>query len=390
MKKPKVLFPSVEAGLGHIMPMRAIADEFEKLYGDKVDVVRMRFYADSEDKSLHTFEETMARETKTYTKSSVKGFFATFSMNFWGPRLDSFGIMKLLNPKSYKAGVARMKEIDADLVVSTHWATNYYAMHVKPDRPLTAMYCPDVRINPLFQYPCDLCMGAMEPGIRLALKRHPLRFNENNLKCVSFPIRNYAFDIPEDKRENRRFLGFDENKFTVVLAEGGYGIGKMEAICTELIARDLPITLVPVCGKNEELYEKFKAMKTGEKIDFRLQGLLGDEIFRLFGAADVMLGKTGASAAAEPCFFGLPMIITSYTHDIEKFIGEYYINVVGNAIKIFNPVDAADKVEEFFRNPELLQPYIAAAKAVHNRYGARKACEEIYKLLLTRFPGLNE
>ena len=98
MKKPKVLFPSVEAGLGHIMPMRAIADEFEKLYGDKVDVVRMRFYADSEDKSLHTFEETMARETKTYTKSSVKGFFATFSMNFWGPRLDSFGIMKLLNP----------------------------------------------------------------------------------------------------------------------------------------------------------------------------------------------------------------------------------------------------------------------------------------------------
>ena len=389
MNKPKVLFPSVEAGLGHIMPMNAIADEFEKLYGDKVDVVRTRFFADGTDKALHSFEKTMTDQVRTYSLNVAYGFFATFSMNFWGPRLDSVAVMRFMNPASYKAAMQRMSELAPDLVVSTHWATNYYAMHLKPVRPLTAMYCPDVRINPLFQYPCDLCMGAMEAGVAVARRRHPLRFNENNLKCVDFPIRGSAFDVPEDKRENRRFWGFDENKFTVVLAEGGYGIGKMEAICNELLTRDLPITLVPVCGKNEELFERFKTIKTGGHTDFRPQGLLGEEIFRLWGAADVALGKTGASAAAEPCFFGLPMIITHYATNIEKFIGEYYINTVGNAIKIFDPVAAADKVEEFYRNPELMQPYIAAAKAVRNRYGARKACEEIYKLLLTRFPEID-
>ena len=41
MRKIRVLFPEVEAGLGHIMPMRAVAEIFEKKYGDKVDVVKL-------------------------------------------------------------------------------------------------------------------------------------------------------------------------------------------------------------------------------------------------------------------------------------------------------------------------------------------------------------
>ena len=44
MYKPKVVFPFVEAGFGHIMTEKSIADAFEKKYGDLCEVERTDFY----------------------------------------------------------------------------------------------------------------------------------------------------------------------------------------------------------------------------------------------------------------------------------------------------------------------------------------------------------
>ena len=52
MKKPRVVFPFTEAGLGHIMPMNSIADEFERLYGERVGVVRSHFFKETGGKCL--------------------------------------------------------------------------------------------------------------------------------------------------------------------------------------------------------------------------------------------------------------------------------------------------------------------------------------------------
>ena len=46
-RKPRVVFPFTEAGMGHIMPLRAMADIFEKKYGDKVEVVRSQFFTET-------------------------------------------------------------------------------------------------------------------------------------------------------------------------------------------------------------------------------------------------------------------------------------------------------------------------------------------------------
>ena len=40
----------------------------------------------------------------------------------------------------------------------------------------------------------------------------------------------WTFSVPRDKALNRRKLGFDENKFTVALAEGGYGIDRKSVV----------------------------------------------------------------------------------------------------------------------------------------------------------------
>ena len=54
MKKEKVVFTFVEAGMGHIVPATGIADAFEKKYGDMFEVVRWKIFSESpnREKSL--------------------------------------------------------------------------------------------------------------------------------------------------------------------------------------------------------------------------------------------------------------------------------------------------------------------------------------------------
>ncbi|MBR2988966.1 MAG: hypothetical protein IKC64_04495, partial [Clostridia bacterium] len=259
MRKPRVVFPFTEAGMGHIMPLRAIADTFERKYGDKVEVVRSQFFTETGEPKLKAVEEKMSEFVKEQNKHGSVGKFSTWAMAFFGTKLDTWAVLRVLVPGSKDLGVKHMEELDPDIVVTTHWATNYYAKSSEKGI-MTVVYCPDAHINPLFAYESDLTLISMKDGYKKALKKHK-RFNEDNLKLVNFCIRNEAFDIPTDKKQNRRELGLDEDKFTIVLAEGGYGIGKMKAVCEEVIKRDLPVTLIPVCGKNEELYNYFSSLE---------------------------------------------------------------------------------------------------------------------------------
>ncbi len=388
MGKPRVVFPYTEAGLGHIMPTNSIADEFERLYGDKVEVVRSKFFTETGDKKLASYERKLADAVRRYDKHPSSGFFATFNMNFWGTKPSTWGAVRFLGFGAAKRGVGHMEELNADLVVSTHWATNYYAVKAK-NKPLTAMYCPDAKINPLFRYTCDLAMTSMPTGYERALKKHSRRYNKDNLKQVPFLIRKEAFEITSDKKALRREFGLDEDKFTLFLADGGYGLGKLKPMCEELLKRDLPINLIAVCGRNKKLYEYLKGLKPKGNTTFLPFGLT-NEILKLIACSDLSSGKSGASLMAEPCFFGVPQLITTYAGDIEKWIGKYYINTVGSAIKEFNVKKAVDLVEKFVAYPALLAPYSRAALTQKENYGANKCARYIFGLLCKKYPDLKD
>lgn len=386
MSKPRVLFPFTEAGLGHIIPMKSIADEFERMYSDRVEIVRSDFFTESGNKNLQIFERRLARTVEKQNRSTAYGFFVTWNMEFWRIRISTWATMKFLKIGSCKPAYEYMDKLAPDLVVSTHWATNYYAKKCKI-KPLTVMYCPDAEINPMFSYDADLVMVSTSTGYKNAKRKHRFRFNDKNLIQVPFLIRDEAFKVAPNKCELRKALGLDEDKFTIVLAEGGYGIGKMESVCKIILERDLPVNLVPVCGKNSNLYAKLNTIKSKGETTFKPMGLV-ENMLQVVASADVFCGKSGANMCAEVCFFGLPMIITKYATTIERDIGRYYLNTVGNALKIFKPKKVVDKIEEFMQNPSLMQSYIKAAMAQRKNYGATECAKHIFNLLCTKHPEL--
>lgn len=384
-KKVRVLFPFVEAGMGHIMPMKSVLEEFKRKYGNKVEIIESKFYSETNNPDLIKYEKYLCSKVRKYGKSRFYGYWDTFNCQFWGRKISSWGAIKALYPKAYKESLKHMEELKPDVVFSTHWASNYVAYKIK-NRPICINYCPDTFFNKLFEGDADMNLISMPYGYRRAMKKR--MYNENNLKLVPFLIRNEVYNIPLDKKTNRINMNLPLDKFTIVLAEGGYGIGKMKAICEELITKHLPITVVAVCGKNENLYNYFKSLKTTDEVTFIPFGFT-TRILELEAAADLFCGKSG-NIIAEPTFFGVPSIITQFSTLIEKYIGKHYIKEVKCAIKEFNPHKVVLKIEDFINNPLKLKPLIENAKKYHEHFGAEETADIIWQLIIKKYPELKD
>lgn len=384
-KKPRVVFAFTEAGLGHIMPLKSIVDAFNEKYGDKVEIVQSKFFTETNKKPLIKYEDFLINEVKKHNKHNWYGYATTFIMEIFGSTIDNHAVMKWFTPKAYKEAIKHVDELNCDLFVSTHWATNYYAVHAK-SKPLTLTYVPDAFINPVFRYKSDLTLCSMKTGYDEAMSRHKRRYKNGDLKLVPFCIRKEAFDFSLDKIENRKKLGLPLDKFTITLAEGGYGLGKMEEICKLILEKDLPITCIPICGKNKELYDRLSSLKPGKNALIKPLPFTPD-VFGYIASSDLFLGKSG-NMIAEPTFFGVPSIITKHATNIEKHIADYYVNYLKCAVNILNTKKIVEALEKYSKNPELLSPLIENAKAAHDLFGAEKSADCIYELLKRKYPNL--
>ncbi len=382
LKKIKVLFPLIESGFGHIMTAKAIGQVFAEKYGDKCDVELCAFFTETGDKHLIKYERMMSRQVKTYNTFPPIGFMATVFCEIFGSVLSSLGSIRLIAPFAFKHGVAHMRELEPDVVFSTHWATNYYDEHIKEDKPFTVMYCPDAQLNKLFEYHADMNMISMPYGYLKALRKR--KYDINNMKLVPFFIRNEAFDVCTDKKELRRRLGLPQDKFTVLLAEGGYGIGKTEKLCRRLVKEHVPMTVIPVCGTNKKLYERLKKLECTPEITFVPHGF-AENMLELQAAADIFCGKSG-NMLAEPTFYGNPSIVNHYANLIERNIADHYLNTVGCTIKRFSPKKTVELLKSFAADPGLMEPYRRAARDYHGNFGAGKAADMLWAAIKERFP----
>ncbi len=383
--KPRVVFPYVEAGLGHIMPMRSLADAFESKYGDKCEVVRSQFFTESGSWAMRRFEYVLKRGATSYAKTASTSRLHMFLMHTFAPWIASRAIMDWYVIGAGRAARKHLKTLNADMVVSTHWATSYYAENTVP-KPINVSYIPDAQIVEFCRYPCDAVLISKRPGYERALRKHKLRFHQENLFLVPFAIREEALAIEQDKRALRKNFGLDEEKLTVVLMEGGYGYGKLEELAVRLIQEDLPINLIVVCGKNQQAYERLCAMQAGANTCVRIDGLC--EPLAYLAAADVLVGKGGASTLAEATYFGLAMIVNRFSTIVEKDNAEYYISHVKNALGITQTDAVLTKIKAWCENDaELLQMQENARKEKDN-YGSEKTADLLYNLLSKRYPSL--
>lgn len=383
-KKPKIVFAFVEAGMGHIMPMTAVYNAFVKKYGDKCEVVKSYFFRDKDNPDMKYVEEEFIREVKLTNACRARGSFQFFLLDLLGYNISMKFVLERKFKRGYKPSIEYMKELNPDLIFNTHFSTLYYACQAKSKgliNPDIVAYCPDPRIGGQWDTRLDLIAVSSSLGKQNAERK---KFKKGQVVEVPFMIRQEVKNYDKDKKFYRRELGIPEDNFTILLADGAYGAGKLRETVYKLFGLKQKITVLAVCGKNERLYREFCAVKKPENICFVPFGFT-DKMLMLSACCDVFIGKAGASNMAEACYFGAPQIVTFCATPIETWIAEYYTDEVKSAVKITDINKVVKKIDEWISRPESMQPYIDACKSQHRTDGPDMMADILWDRLSKRY-----
>lgn len=378
--KPTIVFPFVEAGLGHIMPMSAVSTEFEKKYGDKCNIVKTSFFKDTDNEDLKYLNEELIREVKKHNKNRIHGFMQFLLMSIFGSRMSLKYLMETHYKRALKPSLEYMESLKPDLVFNTHFSTLYYSCKLVQEGKLdtkVVSYCPDPHIGRQWDRRCDNIFVSSVHGKDDALKDG---FKNEQLGVVPFLIRKEIETYDKGKAFYRNEIGAPEDNFTVLLADGAYGAGKLRDTVIELLKSKHKMTIIAVCGRNEALYQEFLTFDVPENICFKPYGFT-DKMLTLSACCDLFIGKAGASNLAEPCYFGAPQIINFCATPIEDWIAAYYLKELKSAIFISKPKKIAAKVEEWMDDPSLMKVYSDATAPGKDVSGAVQLADQLWEIL---------
>jgi 1,2-diacylglycerol 3-beta-galactosyltransferase len=136
----------------------------------------------------------------------------------------------------------------------------------------------------------------------------------------------------------RTELGLRPDLTTAIVLFGGHGSKVMYDITRRLDGAQLPLQLILICGRNEELAAKFNAQPW--RMPVKVIGFT-KEIHKLMRAADFLIGKPGPGSIAEAMVRKLPVLIecNAWTLPQERYNAEWVAERrVGIVLRSFREV----------------------------------------------------
>jgi UDP-N-acetylglucosamine:LPS N-acetylglucosamine transferase len=148
------------------------------------------------------------------------------------------------------------------------------------------------------------------------------------------------FYVPDnaDPLALRAELGLKPDLPTAIVLFGGHGSKVMFDVTERLDAANVPVQLILICGRNDQLAAKLRARKW--RMPVNVIGFT-KEIHKWMRAADFLIGKPGPGSIAEAMVRKLPVLIecNSWTLPQERYNAEWVIEKrVGIVLKSFKEV----------------------------------------------------
>jgi 1,2-diacylglycerol 3-beta-galactosyltransferase len=173
------------------------------------------------------------------------------------------------------------------------------------------------------------------------------------------------YQLPEiDRTAERASLGLDPKLPTGLILFGGEGNMVMLEIVRRLEQCGRNLQLVAICGHNQKLYEKLRAMRA--KIPVFVEGFT-KEVPHYMQQADFFIGKPGPGSISEALHMGLPVIVecNAWTLPQERYNAEWITeNGLGLVLRNFRGI--AEAVNRLL-DAAAYAKYRANAVALNNR-----------------------
>lgn len=260
-----------------------------------------------------------------------------------------------------------------DYIISAHFMTSQIAARLKRKHKITSKLITivtDFGVHPFWisRY-TDLYVVASDyTHQQLLLKGASTK---DMVREWGIPI-SAKFTRPIDKQAVCNKLGLSQEKFTVLIATGSFGIGPIEEIA-DLLYNDVQILIV--CARNNKLYEKLKAKNYPSSV---VVFAFIDNIEELMSIADVIVTKPGGLSISESLTMGLmPIFIAPIPgQEMENIKAlEHY----GVGVEIEDPRLIKDKILALKNNPQQLNSIREKIDKIKKPFATRELCDAVCK-----------
>jgi len=206
-------------------------------------------------------------------------------------------------------------------------------------------------------------------------------FPAGKVVVTGLPVRR-EFSCPPDRTQARRALGLEQDLFTLLVVGGSQGARKLNELMIgawPLIDDGSTQVLHQLGARNVD-----QAASTGSDGRYRTQAYV--DMPPAMAAADLVIGRSGASTVAEITASGLPSILVPYPHAVadEQTANAKYLADRGAALvfeeRILTPEVLAGAVNGLRSSPDTLAEMSKSSKSLGTPDAARRVARVVLDL----------
>ena len=302
MKKPHIAFLFSDTGGGHRSATEAIISVLERDYADVVTWEMVKFLEDHYPwpyNKLPQLYNVLAKIPRIY------GAIWHATKNMWSLPLV-IGTHRYLHPTLHKRNKQMVASLNADLIVSVHWAAVNPLMWLKEDErpPIGVLIVDLVTIHATWTHPnINFTIVPTKEAYDVAVQR-----KLDPVYQMGMPIAEKFKEVSETPAEIRAKHGWPIDKPLILLIGGGDGMGPLKENAQAIANSGLDVGLVVVTGRNTSLKAEL------ESIDWNIPLFVHGFVRTLpefMIAADILVTKAGPSTICEAMLCELPVILYS-------------------------------------------------------------------------------
>lgn len=160
------------------------------------------------------------------------------------------------------------------------------------------------------------------------------------------------FAESKDKSAMREKYGLANDKLTIMVSAGGFGVGNIEYLLQALADLQTPTQILAICGRNEDFKNKLEKIAVeklnNERVQFKPIGFTQD-MDEYMSASDLIVGKPGGLTTSEAMAKGLIFVIVNPIPGQEERNSDHLLEK-GCAIKCNNLPVLAYKIDELVQD----------------------------------------
>jgi processive 1,2-diacylglycerol beta-glucosyltransferase len=373
----RILIPTVTAGGGHLQAAIALAEAWRVLRpGDTVQ------YLDLLDSAPRFYKRIYDKGYLKLVKHAPELYGLAFRKTDNPVRVEKLLRLRRTFAKlTNQPFVKYVREFQPDAVICTHYLPLVILGGLKKrtrpwHNPLNVCVVTDFEAHAFWMEPSVglYCVAAAETKARLIARGATLE----KVIVTGIPISAKFGRRPETAGVHKQFR-LAATITTLLVLGGGFGLGPVAEILSELDKVTTPIQTLVVCGRNEKLRKALRAKS--HRHPTHILGFI-DNMDELMAAAQLLVTKPGGLTTSEALALGRPLIILNPIPGQEAANSDFLLER-GAAIKINCVEDLPFRLENLIGSKKL-RDMARAAKSLGHPNAAKEICEAVLARLRPR------